>query len=493
MDTASPTYRLPLPGDDAATVLAELARIVGSRHVTCDPDIVSPWLIDWRGRYTGRALAMVSPANTGELAAVVALCARHGVPIATQGGNSGMVGGATPDGSGTQLLLSTRRLTSLRIDPDTATAECGAGVVLQNLHTAAAEHGLRFPLSLGGKGSATVGGLVSTNAGGTQVLRHGTMRALVLGVEAVLPDGRTLNTVNGLRKDNRGFDLKQLFIGSEGTLGIVTRAALKLVPAVRERQTAWIGLPGLREARRLLLLCEERLGSALEGFEVLPQSCLDHVIDYLPGARSPLADRHAWHALIECVGSGRQEGALSDLVRECLAEAMEQGLIHDAALATNEAQAEAFWALREAISPAEKARGPAVQHDIAVAPDAMPDLVERLGELVEARFPGHGVAAFGHLGDGNVHFHVVAPLCAAEDWSLTVARDISILVYDTVTQHGGTISAEHGIGQDKLDTLARTMDPVALDLMRAVKHAVDPAGLLNPGKLVPLAPVGARP
>lgn len=475
--------------DGSQSLLDALQDVVGLRHVATAQEDLAPWQTDWRGRYQGQALAMVSPATTAELAAVVIRCAEHGTPIVTQGGNSGMVGGATPDGSGRQILLSTRRMTQLQVDRQAQTASCGAGVVLQTLHEAADREGLRFPLSLGGKGSATVGGLVSTNAGGTQVLRHGTMRALVLGLEAVLPDGRILDATGGLRKDNRGFDLKQLFIGSEGTLGLVTQIVVKLIPAIVQRQTAWIGVSNLHDARRLLLHCEQRLGNAVEGFEVLPQVCLDHVVTYLPQASPPLRDRHEWHVLLECVDGGTQSrDTLQDLVETCLADALECGMIADATLAANEKQADAFWQLREAIAPAEKAQGAAVQHDIAVAPSAMPEMVDHLIREVERLYPDHKVRAFGHLGDGNIHLHVVAPENATPDWSTRMAKDISAIIYDEVSRAGGTISAEHGIGQDKLATLARTHDPVALDLMRAVKGALDPAGLLNPGKLVPLAP-----
>lgn len=473
---------------NADALLEKLRAALGAKWVISDVAQMEGWLTDWRGRYTGRPLAMVSPANTMEVAAVVGLCADHGVTIVTQGGNSGMVGGATPDDSGTQLLLSTRRLTDLAIKPEAATATCGAGVILQDLHEAAAAHDLRFPLTLGGKGSATIGGLVSTNAGGTQVLRHGTMRRLTLGLKVVLPDGRVLAADHGLRKDNRGFDLKQLFIGSEGTLGIITQVQVQLVPAIAERVVAWAGLRDLADARNLLLLCQGAMDDRLEGFEVLPQACLDNVLEFLPSARAPLPTPHPWHALLEFAASERTGQGLRAQVEHCLAQALEQDLCQDGVIAASEAQADALWLLRESIAPAEKARGRAVQHDIAVAPDVMPAVVEQLGREVVHRFPFHDVRAFGHLGDGNIHFHVVAPRDAPADWGKRLAREISEFVYDRITQFGGTISAEHGIGQDKLATLARTHDPVALDLMRTVKRALDPAGLLNPGKLVPLAP-----
>lgn len=463
--------------------------MLGPRAFTRDPDLVSPWLTDWRGRFTGRALAMASPGSTQQLSALVKLCAAHGVPIVPQGGNSGMVGGATPDESGDALLLSLRRMNAIRsLDTEARQITAEAGLVLQTLHEAAAAAGLRFALTLGGKGSATVGGLISTNAGGTQVLRHGSMRAQVLGLEAVLADGRVYSALTPLKKDNRGFDLKQLLIGSEGTLGIVTAATLRLVPAIGDRVVVWAGLPSIQAARTLLLHCEDAAGSALEGFEVLPQSCLDAVLDHLPDARSPLAGRHAWHALIELVAERGAEDRLPDLAEAVLSSALDKGLLEDAVLSANEAQAEAFWLLRDSIAPAERARGAAVQHDISVAVERMPDFIDMAVPAIEAEWPGTEAVAFGHLGDGNVHFHVIAPPgTPAKGWEEGMGKPISQRVYEMVAEWGGSISAEHGIGQLKRDELARLGDPVALAMMRQVKQALDPAGLLNPGKLVSLA------
>jgi FAD/FMN-containing dehydrogenase len=365
-------------------------------------------------------------------------------------------------------------------------------VVLQTLHEAAEAQGLRFPLTLGGKGSATVGGLVSTNAGGTQVLRHGSMRAQVLGLEAVLADGEVFSALTPLKKDNRGFDLKQLLIGSEGTLGIVTAATLRLVPAVADRRVLWAGVPSLEVARALLLHAEAAAGDALEGFEVLAQETLDDVLAYLPGARAPLAGRHEWHALIELVADAAGIERLPTLAEDLLASACEKELVEDAAIAASEAQAEAFWLLRDSIAAAERARGPAVQHDISVAVERMPAFVATAVPQVEAAWPGTRAVAFGHLGDGNVHFHVIAPPGADPlGWQQRDGKAISEQVYALVTQWGGSISAEHGIGQLKRDALAALGDPVALGMMRSVKQALDPRGLLNPGKLVPLAPDSA--
>lgn len=468
------------------TFFEQATALLGPRGITRDPDLVGPWLTDWRGRFTGRCCAMASPANTRELAELVRLCARHRIPIVPQGGNSSMSGGATPDETGNAVLLSLRRMNRIReINPESRRVTCEAGVILQTLHEAVAAEGLRFPLTLGGKGSATIGGLVSTNAGGSQVLRHGSMRALVLGLEAVLADGQIFSMLTPLKKDNRGFDLKQLLIGSEGTLGIVTAATLKLLPAVAERIVIWAGVPSLGAARRLLLHCEDAAGDALEGFEVMPQSCLDAVLDHLPGARAPLAGRHAWHVLIEVVADSASADTLRDRCEAMMAAAFESELLEDAAMSASEAQAEAFWLLRESVAPAERERGPAMQHDISVPVEKMPEFIETTAPMIEAEWPGVEAVAFGHLGDGNIHYHVVAP--KVEDslaWQQGPGKDISRHVHDLVTQWGGSISAEHGIGQLKRDELVRLGDPVALSMLRAVKHALDPQGLLNPGKLI---------
>lgn len=467
--------------------LEQANNILGDRGLTTDPDLIMPWLTDWRGRFTGRALALASPATTDELSDLVKLCSEHGVPIVPQGGNSGMCGGATPDGSGKDILLSLRRMDAIRrLDPESRQIVCEAGVVLQKLHDAVEGSGLRFPLTLGGKGSATIGGLVSTNAGGTQVLRHGSMRAQVLGLEAVLADGRVFRSLEPLKKDNRGWDLKQLLIGSEGTLGIVTAATLRLVPEVAERRVLWAGVPSLAKARELLLHFENAAADALEGFEVMPQSTLDGVVAHLPGARRPLAAEHNWHALIELVADRSGASQLGELAEKTLASALDAGLLQDAVIAANEAQAEAFWLLRDSIAVAEREKGPAVQHDISVPVEKMPEFVEHIVPIIERDWPGTEAVAFGHLGDGNVHFHVIAPHGVEPlAWQQGDGKRISAQVYELVTQWGGSISAEHGIGQLKVDDLARLGDPVHLALLQQVKAALDPKGLLNPGKLVP--------
>lgn len=474
---------------DQASFIDQARQLLGPRGLTQDAELIEPWLTDWRERFTGRALALASPGSTEEVAALVKLCAQHGVPIVPQGGNSGMSGGATPDESGDAILLSLRRMNKIRsMDVAAGQVTCDAGVILQTLHEAAEAERLRFPLTLGGKGSATIGGLVSTNAGGTQVLRHGVMRAQVLGIEAVLADGSVFQALTPLKKDNRGFDLKQLLIGSEGTLGIVTGATLRLLPEIGGRVVIWAGLKSIKAARELLLHCEARAGDALEGFEVMPAHSLNAVLDHLPDTRSPLSASHEWNALIELVGPVGQDEATRTLAEKTLGDALEAGLLDDAVIAANETQAEAFWLLRDSIAPAERAIGPAMQHDISVPVAKMPDFVETASPDVEARFPGTTAVAFGHLGDGNVHFHVLAPQGAAsKDWEAADGKAISEHVHNLVTEYGGSISAEHGIGQIKVAELGRLGDPVALAMMRSVKQALDPQGLLNPGKLVPLA------
>jgi FAD/FMN-containing dehydrogenase len=472
--------------DTTASFIAEASSLLGPRGLSSDPELLLPWLTDWRGRYTGRAIALASPISTEEVAALLRLCGKYGVPIVPQGGNSGMAGGATPDAGGAAIILSLRRMNRVRkLSAADGQIVCEAGVILQHLHEVAEQHGLRFPLTLGGKGSATIGGLISTNAGGTQVLRHGTMRAQVLGLEAVLADGQVFDALTALKKDNRGFDLKQLLIGSEGTLGIVTAANLRLLPAPVGRVTIWAGLGSISDAHALLQRLQGPLGEVLEGFEVVPSHCLASVLAHLPAARSPLSGTHEWNALIELVSSNQDAADLRGEIEDELAAALEDGLLEDAVIASSERQADDFWTLRDSISAAERARGPAMQHDISVPVDRMAAFISAAVPALEAAFPDTCAVAFGHLGDGNVHFHVLAPDgAAAGRWEESDGKRISASVHDLVCQWGGSISAEHGIGQMKVDELARLSDPVRLGMMRAVKQALDPNGLLNPGKLL---------
>ncbi len=469
----------------SSSLIGRLAALLGPRGVATDPDVIAPWLTDWRGRFHGRTAALLSPASREEVAEIVRLCAAEQVALVPQGGNTSMVGGATPDASGTAMLVSLRRMNRIRaVDAEAGLAVCEAGVILADLHDAALAAGRRFPLSLGARGSATIGGLVSTNAGGTQVLRFGNMRRLVQGIEAVLPDGSLFEGLTALKKDNRGYDLGQLLIGAEGTLGIVTAASLRLEPAVGARAVAWVGLSSPTAAMRLLRHVEAAVGDAVESFELVPRRSLDLVLAHVPGTRDPLQAPHPWYALIEAtapMSAPPPDAALYEALRA----ALEAGLAADAAIAASEAQAEALWRLRETIAEGEKAAGPAAKHDISVAVADMADFVESGGAAVEARFPGTKVNAFGHLGDGNIHFNVMAPDGAGAGWLAVEAPVITAFVHDLVTVAGGSISAEHGIGQMKLAEFARLGGASRLGALRAIKRALDPAGIMNPGKLVP--------
>jgi FAD/FMN-containing dehydrogenase len=467
-------------------LLARLADLLGPKGFTSDAGTMAPWLSDWRGRVHGRAAAMLSPASTADVQAIVTLCAAAGARLTLQGGNSGQCAGATPDGSGEALLLSLRRMNRIRqVDAAARLLKGDAGVILVHAHEAAEAAGLRFPLTLGGKGSATLGGLVSTNAGGTQVLRHGTMRALTAGLEVVLPDGSLLDLMTPLAKDNQGPDPKQMFIGAEGTLGIVTGVTLRLVPAVAARAVGWFTVRSPHAALEALRRMEVPLGDALEGFEIVPQVALANVLAHIPGTRPPVATPSPWHVLVELVAHAGEGDPVSRL-EAALADLLEAGIASDATIAASEAQADAFWRIRDAISEAERAIGPAIQHDISVPVDRMPDYIAAVPDTVSAALPGATCLAFGHLGDGNVHFHIRPPSGQdAESWIATHGEQASRIAYAAAVQMGGSISAEHGIGRVKRTVLAELGDPARLAILRATKAALDPAGLLNPGVLVP--------
>lgn len=467
---------------------------LGSKVVITDGNDIAPWLVDWRGRYHGAAAAILAPATTADVAMIVAAAAEAGVPLVPQGGNTSMVGGATPPSDGSALILSLRRMNRIRhIDAGANLAVAEAGVILADLHDAVHEQHRRFPLTLGARGSATIGGLASTNAGGTQVLRFGTMRALVAGVEAVLPDGSVHDGLTALKKDNRGYDLTQLLVGAEGTLGVITAVTLRLVADVSARAVAWVGVASPADALALLRRMEAAT-DCIESFEIVPDHSLQLVIDHVPGARAPLTGQHPWHVLIEAVATAADAESPAAIVERLLTGAIGDGLVADAVIAASEAQADAFWRLRDSISAAERASGPAVQHDISVPVAGMPGFMIAAARAVEARFPGTSAGAFGHLGDGNVHFHVRAPKDVdAETWYAEQAVLITPYVNDLVVAAGGSISAEHGIGQMKLHELERLSSPARLGMLRAIKLALDPGQIMNPGKLVALAPARRAP
>ncbi len=486
---------MPLPPTDRQTVLIEAVRAAfGDKAVTTDPHDIAPWTVDWRGRYHGSSPAILSPDSTHAVAAIVRLAGEYGVPLVPQGGNTSMVGGATPPADGSALILSLRRMNRIRsIDPAAGLAVAEAGVILADLHAAVEAQGMRFPLTLGARGSATIGGLAATNAGGTQVLRFGTMRGLVAGVEAVLPGGDVHDGLAALKKDNRGYDLDHLLIGAEGTLGVLTAVTLRLYPAVAQRAVAWVGLADPATALALLRRLE-RQTDAIESFEIVSGESLAQVLAHIPGTRSPLAGTHPWHVLIEATAADAQAEAPAALLERLLAPAIEDGQVRDATIAASEAQGDAFWRIRDSLSEAERASGPAVQHDISVPVATMPRFMVEAAAAAEARFPGAHATAFGHLGDGNVHFHVRAPAGAdAARWYAEDAPRVTRFVHDLVVAAGGSISAEHGIGQMKRAELERLSSPARMAALRAIKAGLDPHGLMNPGKLLGLAEKPAAP
>lgn len=466
-------------------MLESLSRRLDAKAIVTDPADIDPWLHDWRGRFHGVAPALLAPTSTAEVALIVAAAAEYRVPLVAQGGNTSMVGGATAPGDGSALILSLRRMNRIRsLDTDAGLAIAEAGVILADLDGAAQGEGWRFPLTLGARGTATIGGLVSTNAGGTQVLKFGTMRGLVAGVEAVLADGTIHDGLSALKKDNRGYDLNQLFIGAEGTLAIVTAATLRLAPAIAARGTAWVGVASPHAALKLLRTMQAKT-DVIESFEILPAESLDAAIAHVPTARAPLAGRHPWHLLIEATSATTEGESPSTLLERLLAKALENDDIEDATIATSEAQSDAFWLIRDSLSASERALGPATQHDISIPVEAMPRFMIEAAAACDARFPGTHASGFGHLGDGNVHFHVrAAPGTDAAHWYAEDAPVVTRFVGDLVTAAGGSISAEHGIGQMKRDELERLSSPARMTALRAIKTAFDPLGILNPGKLV---------
>ena len=470
--------------DDQTNLIAVLRERLGPKSVITDPTEIEPWLSDWRGRIHGVSPAMLAPESTDEVVEIVKAAAEYGVPLVPQGGNTGMAAGATPAPDGSEMLLSMRRMNRIRsLSAEDRMAVAEAGVVLATLHERAGEIGMRFPLTLGSRGSCTIGGLASTNAGGTQVLKFGTMRSLVAGVEAVLPDGSVHSGLSGLKKDNRGYNLDQLLVGAEGTLGVITAVALRLVPAVASRAVAWAGVESPERALGLLRFVEDRSRN-IEGFELVSGDSLQLVLKHIPGTRPPLADDHAWHVLIEATTSDGGWDVVEEL-EQLLAAAIRSGLADDAVIAASEAQAEAFWRIRDSISEAERTEGPTLAHDVSVPVSEMPNFIVDASRVVEKKFPGVIASAFGHLGDGNIHFHVRAGSHAAPDWYDREGRAISRFVDDLVAERGGSISAEHGIGQLKIEEFERLAPPGRIHALQAIKHALDPLGIMNPGKLIP--------
>ena len=464
--------------DTVNDILGPLRAVVGTDW-SDDPAVLAPMLIDWRGRIHGSAAMVVWPRTTAQVAAIVAAATAARVPLVPQGGNTGLVGGATPDATGRSVIVALSRMN--RIGPVNAagmTMTVEAGAILADVHAAAAAAGTAFPLDLAAKGSATIGGLVATNAGGVEVVRHGTMRVLVAGLEAVLPSGAVLDQLSPLVKDTSGYDIKQLLIGAEGTLGIVTRVALRLVPAPRTTVVAWAAVAGPAAALALLTRLRGELGDVVESFELIPQAGVDLVT--ATGVRPPLANTSPWHVLIE-LASVRSDAALATALVEQLAVAGAD----DAVVAQSEAQAAALWRVRETLPEAERRDGVAVKHDLSVPVVALPAFVAATTPWVEATWPGSRVLAFGHLGDGNLHYNVRAPIGSdSVAWVAANGAAVTAAINDRVIAAGGSIAAEHGIGSVKAGELARLGDPAKLAAMRAIKAALDPFGIMNPGKVI---------
>ncbi len=465
-----------------------LRQLLGDAHVLVPgalPDTeLTPYQQDWRKRYNGRALAVVRPGTTGEVAAVVKLASAHGVSVVPQGGNTGLVGGGVPDDSGTQLLLSLRRMQKVRqLDAANLTLTVDAGCVLQQVQDTARQAGLLFPLSLAAEGSCTIGGNLSTNAGGTQVLRYGNARELCLGLEVVTAEGEIWDGLSGLRKDNTGYDLRDLFIGAEGTLGIITAATLKLFPQPRARMTALAACESLSATVALLSMAQSRCGATLTGFEVMNAQSLGLVAKHFPQLAQPLGTR-AWTVLLE-LSDNEGETHAREQFEGVLSQALEDGVIEDAAVAESLSQSQSMWHLRESIPLAQSEEGLNIKHDIALPVSRIPAFVSACDALLAEQFPGSRLVNFGHLGDGNLHYNVQSPEgVSAAEFLRTHEAAVNAVVYDQVMAHGGSISAEHGIGQLKREELAQRKSPVALALMRQIKQALDPRGLLNPNRVV---------
>ena len=464
--------------------LEDLCALVGPSNVLSEGDL-SAWELDWRKRLQGKALAVVRPASTAEVAGIVRACAAAGISVVAQGGNTGLVGGSTPDTSGSQIVLSLQRMKAVRgIDKANLTVTVEAGCILQNLQEAAAKEGYLFPLSLAAEGSCTIGGNLGTNAGGTQVVRYGNTRELCLGLEVVTAQGEVWSGLSGLRKDNTGYDLRDLFIGSEGTLGIITAATMKLYPLPAATLTAWAAVPSLDHAVTLLGLAHRHLGAGLTGFEVMGKFALSLVVKHFPQQRVPLYEDTPFCVLLENSDHESEDHARTQF-EQLLEAAMEDGCVTDAVVAENLTQAHQLWHIRESIPLAQAEEGLNIKHDISIPVSSIPEFVRVTDGLLERAIPGVRLVNFGHLGDGNLHYNVQAP--AGDEAPAFLAEyeeRVNALVYESVHHFKGSISAEHGVGLLKVDKLEHYKSPVALEMMRAIKRALDPHNLMNPGRVL---------
>jgi FAD/FMN-containing dehydrogenase len=469
---------LPIP-----EIAKALAKIVGDKHVLTEPADVAGYLSEPRDLWHGKAACVVRPGSTAEVAAVLGFADRNGLKIVPQGGNTGLVGGQVPDASGREILLSLGRLDKVReIDPTSNTMTVEAGVTLQKVQEAAESVDRLFPLSLAAEGSATIGGNLASNAGGTAVLAYGNARDLVTGIEVALADGNVLENLSKLRKDNTGYDLKHVFIGSEGTLGVITAAVVKLYPRPRAVETAFIGLASPEKCLELLTLTQKMAGPDLKTFEFVPRFGVEIVVKHAAGAREPLEGAHHWYVLLEL--ASQSESGLGDVMMGLLEAAFEQDIIEDAVVAASLDQRKAFWALRENLSEMQKCEGGSIKHDVCVPVALVPAFLAEAIPVVEATVPGARPIPFGHLGDGNIHFNVSQPVGADKQAYLARWAELNEAVHAVVTRMNGSISAEHGIGVLKRDLLPTVKNPVAMDVMRRFKKALDPNNTLNPGKVL---------
>jgi FAD/FMN-containing dehydrogenase len=465
-------------------LVARFAGLVGPGNAVTDPDRLAPHLVEWRGLYRGRTSLMLQPETAAEVSAIMALAGRTRTAIVPQGGNTGLVGGQIPDGSGGQIILSLSRMDAIRnVDAAGGIITVEAGATLQAVQDTADAADRLFPLSLASQASAQIGGVLSTNAGGTTALAFGVARDLCLGLEVVLASGEILHGLRSLKKDNRGYDLRNLFIGAEGTLGIITAASLKLFPKPRGTATAFAGLASPARALELLTLAQSRLGASLTSFELSAALPFQFALRHMPALRDPFARSYPWYVLLEAsspVGAAQAQSALAAVLEDALAAE----LIGDAVPAASDAQARAFWAIREGMSEAQKHEGGSIKHDISLPLAAIPQFMDEAALAVQSVVPGARIACFGHLGDGNLHYNVSQPVGADKASFLARWADMNDAVHAVVSRHGGSFSAEHGIGVLKRDILARSLDPVALATMRSLKNLLDPLGILNPGKVL---------
>jgi FAD/FMN-containing dehydrogenase len=473
-----------MPNAASLELINHLRQLLGQAHVLCDGDLTA-YEQDWRKRARGKALAVVRPGNTQQVAEVVKACAQAGVSIVPQGGNTGLVVGSIPNDTGTQILLSLQRMNAVRgVDTANLTITVEAGCILQNLQQAAEQAGFLFPLSLGAEGSCTIGGNLATNAGGTQVVRYGNARDLCLGLEVVTASGDVMHGLSGLRKDNTGYDLRNLMIGSEGTLGIITAATMKLYPKPAASLTAWAAVPSVAHAVKLLGLAHKHLGAGLTGFEMMGQFALSLVDKHYPHLRVPLWQDTPYCVLLENSDS-ESEAHARERFEHLLEVALEDGCASDAVVAESLSQARNLWHIRESITLAQAEEGLNIKHDISVPISAIPTFVAETDALLKREIAGVRLVNFGHLGDGNLHYNVQAPEgCDNQQFLREHEDQVNTRVYQSVKKFGGSISAEHGVGSLKMDSLAGYKDPVALALMQQIKRALDPQGLLNPGRVV---------